>query len=367
MCRAAGLLVLVLGGAVHMAQAQTQVPGAGTVSARALLARVDSLRMQLAQRDSASRRPTYVERRARRFDAGPVAALLPGSVGMETGRRVAAGAERYVGGAIPTEFVASHVVVAFAATGVDSMLRAERLGPRTRLMADVAARPDTFADGWAVAAALATAYGETLDTTWREWLPLDLGVGWTLRRNGRGAVWDLMRGDTRAGAECLAGNVAECRLWLGLDNDASPYRVRYRPKELRRQIGSRWFAWGDARALAHDCTTGSDDACVRVASLGLLPAIPAGPSPRSSMVAFVRAGKSSTALPRAFADSAGSVGDRLARATGLPEDSLVQEWRIWLLTGGGQPRVTADLRDALPVVIFGGLLLLAAARSGRWR
>jgi len=280
---------------------------------------------------------------------------------------VASGAEGYVGGAIPQVFVASRVVVAIAASGVDSTLRALRLSSRIRVMADVSARPDTLADGWVVAASLARAYRETLDPTWREWLPPDLGLGWTLRRDGPAAVRDMMRGDTRVGADCLGGSVSGCRLWLGLDRDANPFQQRYRPEELRHLVAGRWFEDGSARALAQDCTAGSDDACLRLASLGLLPATPAGPAPRGSILTFVKARTLPAAIERAFADTTGSIGDRLARAAGLPEDSLVGAWRVWLLTGGGQPRVTADLRDALPVVVFGGLLLLAAVRSGRWR
>ncbi len=366
MCRAGAALLVALSAAVQVAQAQA--PGAGTVRSRALLARAESLWTQLGVRDSASHQRTYRERRARRFDAGPLTVLLPGSVGAETGLRVASGAAGYLGGTIPSEFVSSRVVVvAFAATGVDSVLRVEGLGARNRVMADVAPRPDTLADGWVVAAVLARNYVETLDSAWRNWLPPDLAFGWTLRRDGPAAVRDLMRGDTRAGADCLAGDATGCRLWLGLDGDASPYLVRYGAEGLRRLIAGRYFASSNARGLAHECSAGSDDACVRLASLGFLPATPAGFAPRSSVVGFVRARNRPAALARAFADVTGSVGDRLARASGLPEDSLVKEWRIWLLTGGGQPRVTADLRDALPVVVFGGLLLLAAARSGRWR
>ena len=362
---AAGLLALALGSAVASARAQTR--GADVALVRMRLARADSLWAAVSARDSAERQRTYRERLAGRFDSGPVSVMLAGSVGEETGHRVAAGAAGYVGGVIPRAFVASRVVVSFAAAGVDSALRASGLGSRTRIMADVPPQPDSLADGWIVAAALARAYGETLDTTWRAWLPADLGLGWTLRRDGPAAVRDLMRGDTRSGAECLGGNVAACRGWLGLDRDANPYATRYRPEELRRQVAGRYFAWGDARDLAQLCTAGSDDACLRLASRGFIAPVPAGPATRGSLLAFCKGRARTPMLDRTLGDTAGSVGERLARAAGVPEDSLVGAWRIWLLTGGGQPRVTANLRDALPVVFFGGLLLLAAARSGRWR
>jgi hypothetical protein len=359
----AALLVLT----VAASAARAQEAARSIAETRRLLARADSLVTQLARRDSVARQRTYAVRLARPFEAGPLVALLPAAVGEETGRRIATGARDALDGAVPNAFVRTHVVVAEAAAGVDSVLRAEGLASRAVVGAVVPPRPDSFADGSAVAGALAAAYRETLDTTWRAWLPFVLPVRWTMLRDGRGAVRELMGSDTRTGAECLGGSVAGCRLWLGLDADTNPYRSRYRPDELRRMIASRWFAWGDALALSRQCQAGSDEACIEAAARGLLPAIPAGLESRASMLQFVRTQRSPGALERAFADSTGAVGERLARAAGMSEDSLVTTWRIWLLTGGGLPRVTADVRDALPVVVFTGLLLLAAARSGRWR
>ncbi len=360
------VLLLALAGAAATARGQT--PGSGGLAqARDRLARADSLWTQLARRDSLERQRSYGARLARRVQAGPLAVLLPSSVGTATEQRVAAGARAFIDGAIPAAFAGAHVVVARAAAGADSVLRTEGLASRAVIVVDVAARPDTFANGWTVAGALASAYRESLDTTWRAWLPLVLPLGWTMARDGPGAVRELMGAGTRTGADCLGGSVRGCRLWLGLDADTNPYRSRYTPAELRREIGARWFGWGDALALARQCNEGSDEACVRAAARGLLAAVPAGPSSIGSLLAFVRAKGPPGALPRAFADSAGSVGDRLARAAGVPEDSLLGAWRIWLMTGGGLPPVTATLRDTLPVVVFAGLLLLAAARSGRWR
>jgi len=365
MCRRGLLLILVLGGTAPVARAQA--PRGGVAVARAKLARAESLLAVVARRDSASRQSLYAARRAVIYEAGAVTAVLPDAVGRETGRLVVSGARRYLDGVVPEQFLSARVAVAYAATGVDSVLRARNLDARARVMADVTPRPDSLSDGWAVAAALARAYAETLDSTWRAWLPPALAVGWTLRRDGPAAVRELMRTDTRSGADCLAGGAGACRLWLGLDADANPYTARYRPEELRRMIVGRWFAVNGAMDLAHQCTTGSDDACVRLASLGLLPPVPAGASPLSSLLVFVRAHGPAGALARALQDTRGSVGDRLGRATGTSPDSLVAGWRIWLLTGGGQPRVTAGWRDVLPVLVFGALLLLAAVRSGRWR
>ena len=179
------------------------------------------------------------------------------------------------------------------------------------------------------------------------------------------AASELMRGETRAGAGCLEGEVADCRRWLGLDRDSLS---RYRPEELRHQIfAGRYFADATGARLAQQCQAGLDASCLRLAWLRYLEPIPAGPLARSSLVGFVRARTAAGALGRAFDDDSGSVGERLARASGVTEDSLVRAWRIWLLTGGGQPRVTASLRDAWPELLFAGLLVLVASRNGRWR
>jgi len=364
MCRSLAFVASLIALAPVM---QAQAPSPGPDSARARLARAELRWAQFVAGDSASRAQTAESRRAVRFDAGPVTMLLPASVGEATGRRVAAGAAAYLAEAVPSTFVASHVVVAIAASGADSALHAAGLASRERLLVDAYAKPDSLADGWVVAAAVANGYRETLDTAWRGWLFPDLGIGWSVQRDGPGAVRDLMMAGVSTGADCLGGDIRGCRLWLGLDADPNPYQVRYRRDDLRRALAARSFAWGNTVALARQCLEGLVAACTRAASLGLLPAVPAGPSARGSVLAFIRARGGPDAVTRALRDSSGAIGDRLARTLRLPEDSLVGEWRIWVLTGGGRRRVTANLRDALPVVFFGALLLWAATRSGRWR
>jgi len=359
---AVGLALVACAGG---ARAQT---GRGAARrSHALLAQAQSLWRGIAVRDSVANARTAWERRARRFDAGPLTVLLPDAVGTETGFRITAGAAEYLRDALPARFLAVRVVVALAATGVDSTVRTERLRNRARIPVGVEPRPDTLADGWSVAAAVAWDYRETLDSTWRGWLPPDLGLGWTPKRDGPATVRELMRGDTRVGAGCLEGKVDACRLWLGLDADTEPYKVRYRPRELQALVSGRWFPTHQSAELAQQCAAEARDACLRLTSLGYLPPIPAGPSPRASFVRFVLTRSRPGALPQALQDRAGSVGDRLVRATGVAEDSLVQGWRAWVLTEGGMPEVTANLRDAWPVAVFAGLLVLAAARSGRWR
>jgi hypothetical protein len=163
----------------------------------------------------------------------------------------------------------------------------------------------------------------------------------------------------------LGGKAMACRAWLGFDREANPYAARYTPAEIRNIVSRRMVEYLDVSA--QQCVRGSDDACLRYARAGGISPVPAGLASIRSVLRAILVQHGAAALRRALADTSGAIGERLARATGVGEDSLVMEWRAWLLTGGGRPRVSAGARDAMPVLLFGGLLLFAAARSGRWR
>ena len=353
-----------LGASVQAVSAQT--PAGQDAGLRTLLARAESLAAGIAREDSVAREERHHERLATRFDAAPVTVILPASVGDATGRRFVEGAARILdsAGVIPASFIATRIVVAYAADGVDSLVRAARLDKRVRIGADISAAPDSLADGLLAADVLAQSFRGTLDPEWRKWLPSDMGMGWNMRIEGSEAVRQLMAGETRVGALCLGGSAAGCRLWLGLDRGAVPYQAA----EIRRLLTARWPG---NRGVESQCVSGSDDACETLVRDSLLippiPPVPAGAASRGSFLRAVRRLHGEGTLRVALADTTGSVGDRLARASHVSEDSLVTEWRSWLLTGGGQPRVTADLRDVVPAVLAAALLLFAAARTGRWR
>ena len=57
----------------------------------------------------------------------------------------------------------------------------------------------------------------------------------------------------------------------------------------------------------------------------------------------------------------------MARAAGVPEDSLISEWRSWVLSRGRSERVSAGVGDFASALIFILLLVAMATRSGRWR
>ncbi len=367
MCRTATQLLLLLVAATTAAPGQTR--GGRAAGVAALLARAESLRTLAAREDSAAQAVEGARRHAMRFDSGPLAALLPATTGDEAGRRIVARAVALLDdmGTVPAGFVASRVVVSAYATDVDAALRTAGLSRRVRVRTDAGQRPDTLTDDWQIATSLAMAYRTTLDPEWTAWLPWNLGVGWKPGREGAAAARDLLGGRTRAGARCLAGEAVACRLWLGLDRDANPYAARFTAPELRALLAERFYYGGGAGPV-RDCLAGNDGSCMQAVARGdLLPPVPAGYQARSSLLRAVRELHGSAALQRALSDTAGSLGERLARAAGVGADSLMAEWRAWVLTEGGQARVRADVRAAVPVVVFGGLLLFAAAWSGRWR
>ncbi|MGD0991148.1 MAG: hypothetical protein ABR998_01585 [Gemmatimonadales bacterium] len=366
MCRTV-VSALALAGILAGPCVEAQGVRAGAARVRTLAARAESLEVQIAKQDSLAKQRRYDDLRARRFTAGDVTVLVPGVIGEATGQHIADGAKRYLDtlGAVPPGFVASLVTVAYLSAGWDSVLQVDGLAARTRIMVDIPANPDSLADGWGVAARIVRAYVETLDPSWRSWAPLDLGLGFMKGRDDVAAVRELAAGDTRAGTECLGGRAAACRSWLGFDREASPYTARYTAAEIRNIVSHRMVEY--LNASAQQCVRGSDDACLRYAQTGGVAPVPAGLASVRSVLRAIRVLHGAEALRRALADTSGAIGDRLARAAGIGEDSLVTEWRAWLLTGGGRPRVSASARDAMPVLLFGGLLLFAAARSGRWR
>ncbi len=368
MCRVVGALLALLAAGAPALEAQVAHPRAA--DAGALLARAESLLARITLRDSLARRAVARQRVARRFDAGAVTVLLAAAANEAAGTRIA---ERGAGlldslGGLPRGFLVSRVAVALEASAVDSVLRAEGLAGRTRVPADFGPTPDTLNGGFVLAMALAQAYDGTLDAAWRSWAPRDLTLGWLEARDGEAARRELLGGETRTGAKCLEGEIRQCELWLGVGRQARPYRTRYAPAELRRIVSGRTWEYEPSWQTARDCVHGSDEACVSFAEASrFVDSVPARVQARGSLLRAVRVLHGAAALQRALADTSGPVGQRLARASGVTEDSLLAEWRAWLLTGGGGQRVRADFGDALPVVIVGALLLFAAARSGRWR
>lgn len=276
-------------------------------------------------------------------------------------------------GGIPAEAIRSPILVENALSDTAALLAAPAFQRRDRLWIERWLPYDSLDDnGRRFVSPIAAHFRLTLDSTWRSWLPDDYGVYWRADAEGEYALHQLASENTSAtGKECLAGTIRSCRYWLGIDADSIAYDVRYHPDELRTAINGISFSRNPGPGMA-SCRQGDDAACVRLFQ-GLegnwrpLAVIPAPAAALASLLRSVRALHGADAVRRALADSAGSVGERLARVSGVSEDSLVAQWRMWVLSRGRPERVTAGMGEALSAIAFTVILVGLALRSGRWR
>ncbi len=281
-----------------------------------------------------------------------------------TGARVVLGAF----GGVPEAFGRSVVVVFQDATDTGLALRADAVRDRRRVpvtgIVQSVSGPRWSVNGLLIAGIIARAYRASLDPDWREWLPWDYGFGPWTRETAWAAFWALTRSPWAASASCLAAAPAGCRLWLGVDRDTAPYEARFSAGELRQTIveAVRWSA--ERVESGRSCLDGADAACYAfVRETRFASAYPADETGRRSLIRAVQVLHGPPAVARALADTTGSIGERLARASGIGEDSLMLEWRYWVLTRGGRPADRNLLADGVPAVLLAGLLLAAARRS----
>ncbi len=351
-----------------------QVPPGATPQERAKLSLADSLFRQVEAREERRRQADRESARGRLVESEGLAVVVPGQAQADQALAAvdtAAALLRDFGG-VPEAFARSVVVVFGNATDTGLALAAPLVRERRRAVlggiqftGSGGGKAEFRVSYLAIATAIARSYVETRDADWRGWLPSNHGVGVWDRSASWAAFEVLTRSPWSVGSRCLAGEVIGCRLWLGVDRDSSPFEARYQADELRDYFArySKWFA--ERSPAGRDCLGGTGRACFAYAREDNhpVPAIPADETGRRSLVRAVRALHGTAALERAFADTAGSVGERFARAAGVGVDSLMREWRYWVLTRGGRPQDRNLLADALPALVLAGILLAAARRS----
>ena len=364
------LVTTVVLGIAGAAPLVAQEPLSGLARDRALLSRAESLLAWSVAKDSTLQAARSVAWRARLAEAGGLVLVVPGVVPAENARRSLDSAHSLLRefGGIPEAFPRSLVVYNQQALDTGAALAAPALRARARVPVGLMspdARGSWAVNGWDVATSLMQAYRATLDYDWRTWLPADFGLGGWERNAAWQVYQELTESPWLAGARCVSGMPASCRMWLGIDRDSAPYTTRYDATELRTYFSSgvrEWRVVRSDRGVA--CLHGEDAACVEYAiQVQQPPPFPAFDAGRRSLVRAVHGLHGPTAVARALADSAGSVGDRFARAVGINEDSLMREWRYWVLTRGGRPRERSFAAEAAPVFLVAGLLLFAATRS----
>lgn len=346
-----------------------QVPPGATARERVLIQRADSLYGLV---ESQQARETAAEReraRARLVESGGLAIAVAGTVPTAEALRAldSAAAVLHDFGGVPERFVRSLVVVFQDATDTESALRSPTVRDRRRVAVSgiiQSGGPHESISGGLLAGVIARAYRDSLDPEWRAWLPWEYGFGPWGRDAALTAFSSLARSSWAVSARCLAGDAAGCRLWLGVDRDSAPYEARYTAAELRESMsqGAKWLA--ERSASGRSCLGGMNAACYAFArETGYTKPFPADDAGRRSLIRAVWALHGAVAVAGALADTAGGIGTRLARASGVGEDSLMLEWRYWVLTRGGRPSVRGLLADAAPAVLLAGLLLAAAWRS----
>jgi hypothetical protein len=384
MCRVIALLVCGLCAAAPALRAQ----GAERADARhrLLLARAESLDARQREAQLAGEARERAARRARVVEWRGVAFVVPAAAPDSAVRELADSAFALLDefGTVPRRFLTSLVVVWSSAEDTASALSGGRFVGRRRVpigspivgsyesatrhrasvVPQMMASPAAL--GWMVATGALRSYSETLDAEWRAWLPAEYGLR-RLTTSGEGRAWQTFApGTSSEGRGCLSGKAASCRLWFGLDREENPYAVRYSPADLRAIYQN--FSLVNNSLHGRACVAGSDPECVAFArEVGQPSPVPADGGSRRSLLRAVRDLHGAPALAAALADTSGSIGQRLARATGASEDSLVMEWRRRVLGQGGALQSRAGGKEAVPALLFAGLLLFAAAGSGRWR
>jgi hypothetical protein len=345
-----------------------QQPAASNPEVRltALAARLDSLQRGFDSADVARRLASRPERKAHVTRAGRIVLVHWETVSSNRAQRITSRADSIVSefGGISPAYLDAVVFVQDGTEFPDSVRASLGLSRRTPRGLDWRSS-DTMQVAERLAASIGSGYRMTLDSVWRAWLPNDFGMVWIAKQQEEWALRSLTEPYFELGHGCLAGRLAACRLWLGIDSDSEPLAVRYTPTDLRRRVESQFPTRVPDRS---SCLSGNDAACMRLAGVpGMLDRVPAPHEARASLIRAVWARHGAAAIGAALADRRGSVGERLMRAAGVSEDSLVLEWRAWTLARGRPDRLAASVPQALSVLFAALLVVFAASRSGRWR
>lgn len=361
---------LLLASVPPAAAAQSPVDSVAILTRR--LARVDSqLGQRLAERREEARR-SAPSRRGRVQHEGRLTLVVHEATPRVYVTRIAAAADSVLRalGYLTDDQIAQPILVTENLSDTAALLAGPRYQGRPRLSMDWRTPGDTsFDNGWRVLRPLSRYMVGTLEEEWRVFLTGDFVLwAWDPADQVESVLNELAsEGATATGRECLAGMIGSCRLWLGFDRDSVPYENRYRPEEL---VASVQF-WNSRNAELAPCRQGDIPACLRmfhqVRAIVPLSPIPAPAATRASLLLVLRERRGAEAVQRVLADTTGSIGERLARAADLSVDSLTSEWRMWVLSRGRSDRVQAGAGELISALLFVGLLVALATRSGRWR
>ncbi len=172
------------------------------------------------------------------------------------------------------------------------------------------------------------------------------------------------------GRDCFTGSLESCRSLLSLDRPRDPLKLYRTPAERQEAIRGVGFAYNESEQLAaiKPCINGDDQSCLEMfgqVDPSRLPA-PVAPITRLTLARIALDLGGREAYARLTADSTTPIDQRLARAAGIPLDSLLSVWQSSVIAS--RPR-SVELPAYGPVVALGWFLLfgILALRSSRWR
>jgi hypothetical protein len=215
------------------------------------------------------------------------------------------------------------------------------------------------------------------DPVWDTWIRGSLETRWT-RRHAQVALSDLVLSTSAGGRSCVSGDAGACAAWLGVDETDDPVG-RFSVADIRRGLsGAGYSGSASSERIVERCRSGSDPACREwfqvvyerhagapaVLDAAARPATPAG---ARSLLHFVRERDGPEALVALLSDTVGTIGARVARATGLERTAIGGTWRAWLIARAGREPVHAGIAEVTAAAFAVGVMLLLATRGGRWR
>jgi hypothetical protein len=182
----------------------------------------------------------------------------------------------------------------------------------------------------------------------------------------------LVTAPSEVARACFLGDVGRCRTALDLVDTADAFLQSYPSASERRHVlqvaFSDYFARTASEATWHACVRGSDTACV-----ALLRSLPPGSIPRildsdarRLLIHLALRMGGREAYGRLLADPSASPSERLARAAGVPADTIVARWRAAIIASRPKP-VTLPSWDIMAALGWTIVLAVCGMRSSRWR
>jgi hypothetical protein len=168
---------------------------------------------------------------------------------------------------------------------------------------------------------------------------------------------------------CRAGDLEACRLALELPGPGAGLASPGERRSAVRQLRSLFTDEQRGNPARYDqCEAGDDAACRGL--LATAPAVlvprPLGSEARLELVWVALRLGGREGYARLIDSPAASPAERLARAAGVPDDSLLSAW--WHRVHAARPtRVTVTPLGVLAGLGWSGLLAAVALRSSRWR